>query len=156
METFQKAYIAGFLDGDGSIYVRLKPNKTYKFGFQISPSIVFYQSKKKLNYMKSIQKLFGVGYIRKRKDGIIEYIIGDKKGILYVLELLSPYLILKRKQGILLKEVLQEKELVENPRDFLLLARKIDKFEELNYSKKRKQNSQIVEKFLTNEGLLTP
>jgi hypothetical protein len=30
-----KAYLAGFLDGDGSIYARLKPNNTYRFGFQV-------------------------------------------------------------------------------------------------------------------------
>ena len=40
------AYLAGFLDGDGSIYVRAKPNLSYKYGFQIAPYIVFFQSKK--------------------------------------------------------------------------------------------------------------
>jgi len=42
----KRAYLAGFLDGDGSIYVQLKPNKTYKFGFQIAPYIVLFQSQK--------------------------------------------------------------------------------------------------------------
>ena len=38
----EKAYIAGFLDGDGSIYVRIKPNSSYRYRFQISPAIVFW------------------------------------------------------------------------------------------------------------------
>jgi hypothetical protein len=35
ISTIKKAYLAGFLDGDGSIYVRLKPNQDCKFGFQV-------------------------------------------------------------------------------------------------------------------------
>ena len=42
----KRAYLAGFLDGDGSIYVQLKPNKTYRFGFQDAPYIVLFQSQK--------------------------------------------------------------------------------------------------------------
>lgn len=156
MKKIDRAYIAGFLDGDGSIYIRLKPNKTYKFGFQIAPSIIFYQSQKELRYIKDIYKLLGVGYIRKRKDGIIEYTIGDIKSMLYVVDQLIPYLRLKKKQAILFKKILKQKVYADNPIKFLLLAREIDKFEKLNYSKKRKQNSKIVEKFLIKEGLLTP
>jgi len=52
----QRAYIAGFLDGDGSIYVRLKPNSTYRYRFQVSPAIVFYQSEKESNYLQWLQK----------------------------------------------------------------------------------------------------
>ena len=47
ISSTQKAYIAGFLDGDGSIYVRMKPNSTYKYGFQISSYIVLFQSQKR-------------------------------------------------------------------------------------------------------------
>jgi hypothetical protein len=39
----QKSYIAGFLDGDGSVYVKLKKNDTYRYGYQIAPYITFYQ-----------------------------------------------------------------------------------------------------------------
>ena len=156
MKKVDRAYIAGFLDGDGSIYIRLKPNRTYKFGFQIAPSIVFYQSQKQLRCIKNIYKLLGVGYIRKRKDGIIEYIIGDIESMLYIIDQLIPYLRLKKKQAVLFKRILRQKACVDNPRKFLLLAKEIDKFEKLNYSKKRKQNSKMVEKFLIKESLLTP
>ena len=40
----QSAYLAGFIDGDGSIYVRLKPNNDYRYGFQIAPYIILFQS----------------------------------------------------------------------------------------------------------------
>ncbi|PJA55594.1 hypothetical protein CO165_02815 [Candidatus Roizmanbacteria bacterium CG_4_9_14_3_um_filter_33_18] len=59
------AYLAGFLDTDGSIYVRLKPNSSYKYDFQISPSIVFFQKNTAESYFKKIQKK--LNYSKKRK-----------------------------------------------------------------------------------------
>ena len=36
------AYIAGFLDGDGSIFFRLIRKKDYCLGFQVRTSVAFY------------------------------------------------------------------------------------------------------------------
>ena len=152
----QKAYIAGFLDGDGSIYVRLKPNSTYRFRFQIAPSVVFYQSKKEELFMKQLRNLIDKGYIRKRKDGIIEYIIGDIESIKSLLENIKPYLKLKKKQANLILKVIGLKAKIRNAKDFLKLAKEIDKFQGLNYSKKRIQNSFQVEKVLKKEKFLAP
>ena len=152
----QKAYISGFIDGDGSIHVRLKPNSSYRFRFQISPSVVFYQSNKEESYMLWLKKLIGRGYIRKRKDGMIEYILGDIESIQYLLNSIRPYLRLKRKQADLMLKVLKLKAGTKTASDFLKLAKEIDKFQELNYSKKRIQNSSQVEKTLKKEGFLAP
>ena len=43
MNDEEKSYIAGFLDGDGSIMAQLVKRKGYKLGFQVRTSIVFYQ-----------------------------------------------------------------------------------------------------------------
>jgi intein-encoded DNA endonuclease-like protein len=37
------AYIAGFLDGDGSVFFQIVPRKDYVRKFQIRSSIAFYQ-----------------------------------------------------------------------------------------------------------------
>lgn len=152
----KKAYIAGFLDGDGSIHVRLKPNSSYRFRFQIAPAIVFYQSKKEINYLKWLKEEMGVGHLRIRKDGIGELTVADINGLKEVIKNISPYLRLKKKQAILMSEILRMKQDVKNAKDFLRLAQKIDKFQELNYSKKRIQNSSKVEETLKKEKLLTP
>lgn len=152
----QKAYIAGFLDGDGSIHVRLKPNSTYRFRFQISPSLVFYQSKKEKSYMQWLKNLIGRGYIRERKDGIVEYIIGDIESIKNLLESIEPYLKLKKRQAKLMLKTLKMKEKVKNAKDFVKLSEEIDKFQKLNYSKKRIQNSLEVKKVLKKERFLAP
>jgi intein-encoded DNA endonuclease-like protein len=87
------AYIAGFLDGDGSLYIRLKPNKDYRFNYQIAPNIVFYQSQKGWLFLQKIKKMIGAGYMRKRNDGIAEYIIGDVAAMSSLLKQISPFLI---------------------------------------------------------------
>ena len=135
----QKAYLAGFLDGDGSIYVRLKPNPTYKYGFQVAPYIVLFQSQKEKENFKKICSLIRLGYLRVRKDGILEYIIGRNKELREFLKIVKPFVILKREQVALMIEILDKKEKVKNEKDFYKLSGLIDRFRNLNYSKKRKK-----------------
>ena len=138
LSSTQKAYLAGFLDGDGSIYVRLKPNSTYKYGFQVAPYIVFFQSKKDKANFEKICSLCKLGHIRERKDGILEYIISKKDAIREFLIAVEPYVILKAQQVKLMTKILNLKDQVKNKNDFNVLAKLIDSFRELNYSKKRK------------------
>ena len=136
-----KSYLAGLLDGDGSIYVRAKPNPTYKYGFQIAPYIVFFQSAKNKKLFEKIFSLLEMGIMRERKDGIIEYTINRKDSLLTMIQILKPYLILKKEQICLLEKILKTKEEIKNKKDFKNLLNLIDKFRDLNYSKKRKKRT---------------
>jgi len=136
----KKAYLAGFLDGDGSIYVRLKPNPTYKYGFQVAPYIVLFQSQKEKENFEKICSLIGLGYLRIRRDGILEYIIGKLNELREFLKIIKPFVILKKEQVALMIEILDKKEKVGNEQDFRKLADLIDRFGELNYSKKCKKH----------------
>ena len=133
----QKAYIAGFLDADGSIYVRAKPNDTYRFGYQIAPYIVFYQSSKS-EVFKNMYSLIPYGKVRIRKDGVTEFIISKRDDLIEFVKIVEPFLILKQKQVALLKNILKEKELVQNREDFEKILQLCNEFQNLNYSKKRK------------------
>ena len=133
----QLAYIAGFLDGDGSIYVRAKPNPTYRYGFQIAPYIVFFQSSKSKKDFAKITKLIGVGYTRERKDGILEYTINRIEYSKEFLEAIYPFVILKRKQTALMLRIIAQKNLVKKESDFKFLLELVDSYRELNYSKRR-------------------
>ena len=134
----QRSYLAGFLDGDGSVYAQLKPNKTYKYGFQVVCYIVLFQSQKERNNFAKICRMINLGYLRVRKDGILEYIIGTQEGIKKFIELVEPYSIMKKPQLGTLKRIILLKSKVKNQKGFNALARLIDTFRELNYSKKRK------------------
>ena len=133
----QLAYLAGFIDGDGSIYVRLKPNDAYRYGFQIAPYIILFQSAKDEANFKNICEMLNCGYLRRRNDGILEYTIGRKEEILSLIQKIKPYLILKRRQADLLEKIFELKSLVRNAKDFSKLMELINQFAEINYSKKR-------------------
>ena len=139
LSTTQKAYLAGFLDGDGSIYAQLKPNSTYRFGFQVAVYAVLFQSLQDRTNFEKICSLIGLGYLRERKDGILEYIIGKYDALREFLKIVQPYVILKREQVALMLEILDMKKRVEDKSDFIKLAHLVDRFRELNYSKKRKK-----------------
>jgi intein-encoded DNA endonuclease-like protein len=138
LKKSEAAYIAGFLDADGSIYVQLKPNKTYRFGFQVAPQIVFFQSQKELTHLGTMREMIGGGHLRIRKDGVVEYIIGDIETMRALLKAVKPYLILKKPQADLMIKILDHKAKVKGREEFLLLAGLVDKFKNLNYSKNRK------------------
>ncbi len=141
LSSTQKAYIAGFLDGDGSIYVRMKPNTEYRYGFQIAPYIVLFQSSKDRKKFEQICSLINIGYIRERKDGILEYTIGRQEAIRTFLECVKPFLILKKEQADLMIQILNAKARIKDKNDFLVLAELIERFRTLNYSKKRKRHT---------------
>src|SRR3989338_289738 len=123
LNQIQKAYLAGFLDGDGSIYVQAKPNPTYKYGFQVAPYIVLFQSQKDKENFAKICETIGFGYLRERKDGILEYIIGKADDIRGLIRELEPFLILKKDQAKLIIGILDAKTNVENEEDFKKLLK---------------------------------
>ena len=156
MNNVFAAYIAGFLDADGSIYVQLKKNTSYKYDFQIYAQIVFYQSSKHKDFLVKLCEEIGHGYIRERNDDISEYIIGDYKGMIHVISIAHKYLRLKKEQATLMQKILNQKQNIDSADDFVRLAKSIDRFRELNYSKKRINTADVVKKHLIKKNLLTP
>ena len=148
METTILAYIAGFLDGDGSIFFQIVPRKDYKQKFQIRSSIAFYQKSENVEILEWLKSIFVAGYIRHRKTGISDYTIVESTEVKKILTLLKPYVRLKKKQIELGLEILNQLELKKSDKDFLEICKLVDKFKELNYSKKRKITHEIVSKSL--------
>lgn len=137
--SIKKSYLAGFLDADGSIYAQAKPNKTYRFGFQIVCYVAFYQSSKKEESFLKIFSEINLGRKRSRKDGITEYIISRQREIVEFLDLIEPYVQMKKEQVKLMRKIINLKNKVKNKKDFEKLIGLIDNFRNLNYSKKRKK-----------------
>ena len=138
LSSTKRAYIAGFLDADGSVYVRAKPNDTYRFGYQIAPSIVLFQSEKASDMLQGLQEMLNLGYIRKRKDGIHELTINKIAELKEFIKIVKPFSLFKRKQLALMREILETKTKIENEEDFAALLKLVDQYRVLNYSKKRK------------------
>ena len=141
LSSEKKSYLAGFLDGDGSIYVRLKPNSTYRFDYQMVAYVAFLQSSKHREEFEKVCALLPYGAMRIRKDGILEYTISRQEEIAEFLLNIKDYLVMKKPQAELVLEVMKLRQDVRNEKDFKNLMNKVEIFRELNYSKKRKIRS---------------
>ena len=152
------SYIAGFLDGDGCVNLQLVRRKDYRLGYQIRPSVVFYQKTEHKTFLHWLKSVLKYGFIRDRKDGMSEYVIVEVRAVLAVLQSLKSYIHLKVKLCELAIEVLTELQNAQriSPEEFLVLAKKVDQFSELNFSKKRTIRSEQVEAFLKAQLILIP
>lgn len=92
------AYIAGFLDGDGSIMLQVKKRSDTKRGFRFMATICLYQDTRHDKPLYWIRDVLGIGYITKRKDGMSELRINGFSTINSLLRELEPYIKFKQAQ----------------------------------------------------------
>ena len=93
-----EAYIAGFLDGDGSLMLQIKKRPDTKRGVRFMATICLYQDtrhEKPLHWMRDI---FGIGYVSRRSDGISELRINGFTQVKNILLRLRPFIRFKDKQ----------------------------------------------------------
>ena len=153
MDSTILAYIAGFLDGDGSIFFQIVKRKDYKLGFQIRSSLAFYQKTEFVSILRWLKRNFKSGYIRNRKTGISDYTIVDPKEVEKVILLLQPYVKLKKKQVALGLKILHKLKSTKSKKEFLEICKLVDKFGKLNYSKKRTITYKVVKDCFKNKSI---
>lgn len=141
-----KAYIAGFLDGDGSLLTQIVKG-SYKYGFTIRYSIQFVQSKKNHNIMLWLKSRLSVGNIRIRKDNISEYAITGKYAVALIIKVLLPYLKIKKELGYLILKIIEEDCNISSHQEFLNVCILVDSTLNFTYGKLRKINSSIVKQY---------
>lgn len=145
-----KAYIAGFLDGDGSLLTQIIKGPSYKYKFTIRYTIQFVQNKKNHNIMLWLKSRLKVGNIRIRKDNISEYAITGKYAVALIIKVLLPYLKIKKELGYLILKIIEEDCNVLNQIDFLNVCILVDSTLNYTYGKKRKINSLIVQQYFNS------
>ena len=93
------AYIAGFLDGDGSLMLQLKKRSDSKRAIRFMATICFYQDKRHAKTLHWIQEVLNIGYISNRNDGMTELRINGYKQVRDILISLSSYIRFKKLQS---------------------------------------------------------
>ncbi len=156
MQALEAAYVAGFLDGDGSIHFQLVRQKEYRFGYYIRSSVSFSQSTTARAGLEAIQVLVGGGYLRDRKTGMSDLVVTSRPRILQLLREMQPFVIFKREHVRRALELLPELERIRDPERFLRLATEVDAFATLNYSKRKRIFAVDVERHLRSMGVLCP
>ena len=157
MNNVTKAYIAGFLDGDGSIMLQIKPRECCKYKYRVISTICMYQHKSHEKALKLIHRHLKLGYVSRRNDGMTEYRIDGHKRVAKVLNMLKQYLLFKKEQTKYALEaikLLQKQSL--SPKQFLEACKLCDKISSFNYSVSRKYTSKTVRRAFKKQRLLSP
>ena len=156
MNASNASYVAGFLDGDGSIHFQLVRQKEYRFGYYIRASVSFSQSTSARRGLERIQTLLGGGYLRDRGTGMSDLVITSRPLLLRILRDVEPHVIFKKEHVRRALEILPQLDRVKDPQIFLQLAREVDAFATLNYSKTKRIFAVDVERHLRSTGVLCP
>ena len=142
------AYIAGFLDGDGSLMLQIKKRKDGKLKRRFMCTICFYQDSRHEKPLFWIKKVFGIGYISKRNDGMTELRINGYKQIKNILKSLMPFVKFKKDQARVLykaADLLDKKGRLLEKKDLLKLADLIIIIQKNNYiTRKKKTKADIL------------
>ena len=97
--TYQLAYIAGFLDGDGSLMLQIKKRSDGRSKLRFMSTICFYQDSRHATDLAWIRKILGIGYLSHRNDGMSELRINGFAQVKTILGSLMPYLRFKKHQA---------------------------------------------------------
>jgi len=97
------AYIAGFLDGDGSVRVQLQPRKNT---LRVRTVISFAQKWGKEEELSWIKDQLKIGYIYQRNDMMTELKIEGFEATEKILKALRPYVLFKKKQVAVMLEII--------------------------------------------------
>jgi len=143
------AYIAGFLDGDGSLMLQIKKRKDGKLKRRFMCTICFYQDSRHEKTLYWIKDILQIGYISRRNDGMTELRINGYKQVKNILESLLPFIRFKKKQAEALYNatniLLQKEGNLLDKRDLFKLAESINIIQNNNYiTRKKKTKADIL------------
>ncbi len=79
-----KWFLAGFIDGEGSVCVSVKKHKNGKFGILLDPEFFLYQHKNRKEILELAQRIFKTGRIfpKSGNPDVLVFTIDSRKSIL--------------------------------------------------------------------------
>jgi len=146
------SYIAGFLDGDGSLMLQIKKRKDGRLKRRFMCTICFYQDNRHEKTLYWIREVLGIGYISRRNDGMTELRINGFKQTKEILEKLIPFIRFKKEQATALysaaKLLDQNQGKLLDKKDLLKLVDCIMTIQKNNYITRKKKTKEDILKIL--------
>lgn len=144
------AYIAGFLDGDGSLMLQIKKRKDGKVKIRFMATICFYQDTRHEKTLHWIREILGIGYISRRADGMSELRINGYIQVRDILKKLLPYIRFKAVQA---KSLIAATEILSSTKFRMLEKRQL--FSLVALALVMQQENYVTKKKKTKEELLS-
>lgn len=152
INAYLLAWVAGFIDADGSINAQIVGRKDYKLKYQVRVSITVFQSTKRHHLLLRMQKLFRTGTVRKRNDGMSEFAIVGGKQVEKTLKSILPFLWLKRGQANIVLKIAEKLPYTTDPHILLQACALADKVGKLTDGKLRQITCVEVRETLRSLG----
>jgi hypothetical protein len=156
MKASDASYLAGFLDGDGSIHFQLVRQQEYRFGYYIRASLSLSQSTSARHGLEHLQRVVGGGYLRDRGTGMSDLVVTSRPLLIELFLAVKPYVVFKREHVRRALWLLPQLRPRLDAQEFLRMAREVDAFAALNYSKTKRISAADVEQHLRSKGWLAP
>ena len=136
LSEVDRAYLSGFLDGDGAIMALIERHKEKRFGFRVRVELKITQCHQ--SDVVWLVELTGVGRIVKNLN-TYEWIVRTQREIAVLLRQLQPYVRVKREQIVLALQILDRP--IRSRLDLIDIAQLADALSKLNVrSKCRRRN----------------
>ncbi|MDP2655065.1 MAG: LAGLIDADG family homing endonuclease [bacterium] len=146
------AYIAGFLDGDGSLMLQVKKRNDSTKGVRFMATICLYQDSRHDAPLSWIRTRLKCGYVSRRNDGMTELRINGFSQVRETVEALLPHLRFKKKQAKLLIQAckLLEVETLRTmkPKDMRNIVDLLLLIQNENYMSKRRKTKEELHQIL--------
>jgi hypothetical protein len=153
------AYMAGFIDSDGSLIAQIVRKDDYAYKFQIRLSVQFSQRTSRKYHLEKLREEVGYGHVVIRQN-MCDFVLTEPRIVCEFLQLLQPYLRIKKKQANLMIKIIQELPSAKVSKEkFIELCKLVNHVSELNEPKKPLKNTwQIVqaELFSEDNNVLSP
>jgi LAGLIDADG endonuclease len=156
MKAEEASYLAGFLDGDGSIHFQLVKQRGYRFGYYLRASLSLSQRTAARSGLEYLQQLIGGGYLRDRGTGMSDLVITSRPLLSTILREVEPYVVFKREHVRRALWLLPQLDSLRDAQEFLRVAREVDAFATLNCSKTKRISAADVERHLRSMGVSVP
>ncbi len=79
----QRWFLAGFIEGEGSVTVSIKEDPTAQFGYYVDPEFLLYQHREYPQMLELARRIFGTGRIRPKPgdDRVWEFAITSRRSL---------------------------------------------------------------------------
>lgn len=142
------AYIAGFLDGDGSLMFQIKKRKDIRRGWRFMVTVCLYQDTRHAAPLSWMRRKLGIGYLSHRKDGITELRINGFQRVRFILHQLNPFIRFKKTQATVIYracELLARKPIATlTKKELDFLCRCLFTVQEKNYTSTNKKTMKEI------------
>jgi len=146
MTEVEKAYVAGLLDGDGSIMAHIEPHRDCRFGYRIRVVVKFSQHETHDGVLTELKRLCGDGYVSQANKHVREFALKSARSVEQVLRAIGPYVRVKRTQVRQALELINQLKHVGTPQAFRRAAELADALSagNLKSRSRRKHTSQTI------------